>query len=187
MPSPLSRTRTSSARASPPVSIAISAAGRRRLESVQHQVQHRVLQLEGVGPHRPGAALHGQRERHPLAGALGADEGHEVGEQGAHGDGLERRARRSGEAQELRHEVVEAAQLAGDLADHLEDVARAVGNDLRELLLEDPQVDLQRVQRVPHLVRDAGRDRLDDRGLASRRLLRGCPARTHRLAHRPEY
>ena len=85
-----------------------------------------------------------------------------------HRHGLERRTRRACEAQELRHEVVEAVQLAGDLADHLEDVAPAVGNDLRELLLEDPEVDLQGVERVPHLVGDAGGDRLDERGVAWR-------------------
>ena len=162
------------------------AAGRRRLERVQHQVQHGVLQLERVGQHRLGAVLHGQRERHPLAGALGADEGHEVREEGAHGHGLERRARRAGEAQELRHEVVEAAQLAGDLADHLEDVAAAVGNDLRELLLEDPEVDLQGVQRVPHLVGDAGGDRLDERGLTSRCLVHSRSTRAGPLAHAPD-
>ena len=55
-----------------------------------------------------------------------------------------------------------------------EDVAAAVGDDLRQLLLEDAEVDPQRVQRVPDLVRDARGDRLERhaRVLAPFRLAR---------------
>ena len=162
MPSPVSRTSMASPSGVAPDSDHDRAPGRRRLERVQHEVQHRVLQLEAVRHDGLGPAFDDQRERHALAGALGADEGREVREQRAHRHGLQAEARRPGEAQELRDEVVEAAQLAGDLRHDLEDVAAAVGDDLRQLLLEDAEVDLQGVQRVSHLVRDAGGDRLGE-------------------------
>ena len=130
-----------------------------------------------------GPSGDGQGERDPLARALRADEAGEVREQRTHRDRLQVRAGRPGEPQELAHEVVEASQLARDLPEHLEDVVLAVGQDVGELVLEDPEVDLQGVERVPDLVGDPRGERLDERDFVPRRVVRHPAVPVRLLGH----
>ena len=69
--------------------------------------------------------------------------------------------RRTGEPQELRHEVVKALDLPSDLPQDLERVRVAAGEQLQEFLFEDAEVDLHRVEGVADLVGNTGREGLD--------------------------
>ena len=95
-------------------------------------------------------------------------------DQGTHGQPLHVRPGRPREPQELRDEVVEPLDLRRDLAQHGEDVGVALRDELGQLLLEDAEVDLERVQRVANLVGDARGQRLDQ--LRSVRRHRAGPA-----------